>query len=116
MTDTRPGETALQERIIAAEVARILSKNSELEYRERLLTSSIRTEIGMESMQRAFELHEQRDNERFQALEQRVGNMTQTITKNSSWIDKGIGIASAFVVMIGVVMWIIDKFAAHGAK
>jgi hypothetical protein len=41
--------------------------------------------------------------------EQRFGKVHQQIGENSSSIAKGIGIFAALVVMVGVIMWLIDK-------
>jgi hypothetical protein len=51
---------------------------------------------------KALAEHIVHDNERF-------GTVTQKIGDNSSSIAKGAGICAAIVVMIGVIMYFIDK-------
>lgn len=46
--------------------------------------------------------HIDKDETRFGKVDQRIGD-------NSSAIAKGVGIFAALVVMVGVIMWLIDK-------
>ena len=46
--------------------------------------------------------HMEDDDERFGTVNQKIGD-------NSSSIAKGAGIFAALVVMVGIIMWILDK-------
>lgn len=98
MTDTRPSELSAQR--IAQEAAALL--NDERAYRERVLVSLARLEVKVDSLTDSLERHVNEDDQRFGAVTQKIGD-------NSSWINKGIGMAILFVAMIGFMMWLIDR-------
>lgn len=56
----------------------------------------------LEETKQALAEHIQHDNERFGTVNQKIG-------ENSSGIAKGAGVVAAVVVMLGVIMWVIDK-------
>ncbi len=100
---TRPPTSAIDEQRIAQEVAHLLNRpDSEREYRERVLITIARLEVKFDNLSERFEDHVDLDDSRHTTMTQQIGT-------NNDWIHKGIGIASAVVVMIGVIMWIIDK-------
>jgi hypothetical protein len=41
--------------------------------------------------------------------EVKFGSFSQKIGDNSNAISKGMGIAACMIVMVGIIMWIIDK-------
>jgi len=98
VTDTRPSELSAQR--IAQEAAALL--NDERAYRERVLVSLARLEVKVDSLTDSLERHVNEDDQRFGAVTQKIGD-------NSSWINKGIGMAILFVAMIGFMMWLIDR-------
>lgn len=104
MTDTRPGELSrIEAQRIAEQTAALLAKaDNEREYREHVLTSLVRMETKLDSLQSSFKDHVEHDEQRFGSVNQKIGD-------NSSWINKGIGMIGLLVVMVGVIMWIIDK-------
>jgi Fe2+ transport system protein B len=104
MTDTRPGEISRREaQRIAEETASLLKiADNEREYREHVLVTLARLEVKFDSMQESFEAHVKQD-------EDRHTTVTQNIRDNTSWINKGLGMVALLVVMIGVIMWLIDK-------
>lgn len=104
MSDTRPGELSRQEaQRIAQETASLLRiADNEREYREHVLVQLARMEVKQDSLQDSFERHVDEDDRRF-------GNVTQKIGENSAGIAKGVGVMAAVVVMLGVIMWFIDK-------
>lgn len=57
---------------------------------------------GLAEVKDGLAEHIKDDNHRFGTVNQRIG-------ENSSSIAKGMGIFAALVVMVGVIMWIIDK-------
>lgn len=57
---------------------------------------------AVDETKQALADHIDNDNDRFGAVNQKIGD-------NSSSISKGAGIVAAVVVLLGVVMWIIDK-------
>lgn len=57
---------------------------------------------AQDELKEALADHIKDDNHRFGKVDQRIGD-------NSTSIAKGAGIVAALVVMIGVIMWIIDK-------
>lgn len=104
MTDTRQNEISRAEaQRIAHETATLLKiADNERQFREHVLVTLARLEVKADSMQESFERHIDDDERRF-------GTVTQKLGENSSGIAKGAGIIAAIVVMLGVVMWVIDK-------
>jgi hypothetical protein len=102
--DTRPGEIGRDEaRRIAQETAALLKvADNEREFRECVLVALAELKVGQQAIKESFEHHVKQDDERF-------GNVTQRINVNSSGISKGAGVVAAVVVMIGVIMWFIDR-------
>lgn len=100
MTDT-PGEMSRSDaRRIAQETAALI--DDDRGYRERVLTSLVRLETKVDALQESFKDHVKEDESRF-------GTVNQRIASNTSWISKGTGIIAAVVVMLGVIMWVVDK-------
>jgi hypothetical protein len=104
VTDTRPSELSRSEaQRIAQETAALLKiADNEREYREHVLTSLVRMEVKLDALQESFKDHVKLDDSRF-------GTVNQRIASNTSWISKGTGIIAAVVVMLGVIMWVVDK-------
>jgi hypothetical protein len=106
---TRPGELGRAEaQRIAYETAEILkriSTDDDRAYREHVLVTLARMEIKVDTLKESLETHIADDDKRFTGV-------NQNINANSSWINKGVGITAAIVVMLGVFMWIIDKLHA----
>lgn len=101
---TRPGELGrLDAQKIAQETAALMKiADNERAYREHVLVTLARMEVKQDALQEAFERHTEEDDQRFSSV-------TQRVTDNTSWINKGIGMAALLVAMIGVIMWIIDR-------
>lgn len=100
---TRPGELGrLDAKKIAEEIALLKIAENEREYREHVLVTLARMEVKQDNLQTSFSEHVKQDDQRF-------GSVTQKIGDNSSWINKGIGMAILLVSMVGFMMWLIDK-------
>lgn len=74
---------------------------------ETAFRSTVLTELkyigkDLEELKEGLKDHIEKDETRFGRVDQRIGD-------NSSAIAKGVGIFAALVVMVGVIMWIIDK-------
>lgn len=104
MSITGPGELGrIDRQRIAQETAELLHKaDNERDYREHVLVTLARMEVKQDVLQASFIEHVKDDNQRFAGVTQKIGD-------NSSWINKGIGMAVLFVVMVGVMMWLIDR-------
>ena len=59
----------------------------------------------LEELKVGLDDHTEKDEQRFDRVDQRIG-------ENSTGIAKGTGIVAAIVVMIGVIMYIIDRVQA----
>lgn len=103
---TRPGEMGRSEsQRIAHETAALLKlADNERDYREHVLVTLARLEVKVDGMQDAFDRHTDQDDERFSIHNQRIG-------ENSSWIQKGLGMISLFIVMMGFIFWMIDRMS-----
>lgn len=101
MSDTRSSELSAQR--IAQETAALLKiADNEREYREHVLVALAELKKDVASLKDAFKEHTTQDDSRFGSVNQKIGD-------NSSWINKGIGMAILFVAMIGFMMWLIDR-------
>lgn len=81
----------------------------EIEFRTQVLVQLGKIDVtlktvssGLTEVKDGLAEHIKDDNHRFGAVTQKIGD-------NSSSIAKGMGIFAALVVMVGVIMWIIDK-------
>ncbi len=76
--------------------------DNDREYREHVLVTLARMEVKQDNLQTAFRAHEALDESRHVTLTQNIGN-------NTSWINKALGMLALLVVMVGIIMWLIDK-------
>lgn len=106
MTDTRPGELSRHEaQRIAQETAALMRiADNEREYREHVLVTLARLEVKFDNLATAFAAHEQLDEQRHTTVTQRIGT-------NEGWINKALGMSALFVVMIGVVFFVIERMS-----
>jgi hypothetical protein len=74
----------------------------EVRFRTSVLVQLGKIDVTLSRVDKTLDEHIKHDNERFGAVTQKIGD-------NSSSISKGAGIVACVVVMLGVVMWIIER-------
>lgn len=72
------------------------------EFRASVLVHLKYIREGQDDLKAKLDEHIRDDDHRFGQVNQKIGD-------NSSSIAKGAGIFAALVVMVGVIMWIIEK-------
>lgn len=105
MTDnTRHGELSrIEAKKLAEEMAALMGlADDERKYREHVLVTLARMEVKQDALGDAFKAHVELDETRHTTITQRIGT-------NESWINKALGMAALFVVMIGVIFWLIER-------
>lgn len=75
---------------------------SDAEFRATVLVHLRYIRTGQDELKEKLEDHIKDDEHKFGQVNQKIGD-------NSSSIAKGMGIFAALVVMVGVIMWVIDK-------
>lgn len=75
---------------------------NDAEFRATVLVHLRYIREGQDELKDKLDEHIKDDDHRFGQVNQKIGD-------NSSSIAKGMGIFAALVVMVGVIMWVIDK-------
>jgi len=78
--------------------------DDERKYREHVLVTLARMEVKFDNMSNAFNAHERLDNERHTTVTQKIGD-------HSGWINKALGMASLFVIMVGIIFFVIERMS-----